>query len=105
MIMNKESVPYRALCTEYYELDKPKAPEDALQCYLQYAEEAQGKILEPMRGTGRFLLPLLEKGYSVSGFDYSPHMLEICKKKCAAKGLKPILAEATFETFSSQEMY
>lgn len=45
--MNKESVPYKALCTEFYELDKPNASEDALQCYLLYAEEAQGKILEP----------------------------------------------------------
>lgn len=103
--MNKESVPYKALCTEFYELDKPNAPEDALQCYLRYAEEAQGKILEPMCGTGRFLIPLLEKGYSVSGFDYSSHMLEICRKKCIAKGLTPSLAEATFETFSSQELY
>ncbi len=103
--MNKESVPYKALCTEFYELDKPNAPEDALQCYLRYAEGAQGKILEPMCGTGRFLIPLLEKGYSVSGFDYSSHMLEICRQKCIAKGLTPSLAEATFETFSSQELY
>jgi len=103
--MNKESVPYRGLCTEFYELDKPNAPEDALQCYLAYAEEAQGPILEPMCGTGRFLIPFLEKGYSVSGFDYSSHMLEVCRKKCTARGLKPTLAEATFESFSSQEMY
>jgi hypothetical protein len=45
--MNKESPPYRVLCTEFYDLDKPFAPEDALQCYLQYAEEAKGPILEP----------------------------------------------------------
>lgn len=32
--MNKESIPYRALYTEYYEMDKPTAPKDALECYL-----------------------------------------------------------------------
>lgn len=103
--MHKESIPYRALCTEYYDLDKPFAPEDALQRYLRYAEEANGPILEPMCGTGRFLIPLLEKGYSVSGFDYSSYMLEVCRKKCAVRGLTPMVTEATFETFSSQEIY
>ncbi len=103
--MNQESTPYKALCTEFYELDKPFAPKEALEWYLEYAKEANGPILEPMCGTGRFLIPLLEEGYSVSGFDYSSHMLEVCRKKCAARGLKPTLAEATFETFSSQEIY
>jgi len=103
--MNKESIPYRALCTEYYELDKPKAPEDALQCYLRYAEEAQGPILEPMCGTGRFLVPLLERGYAVTGFDSSPHMLEVCRRKCKEQGLTTTLLEASFETSLLLETY
>lgn len=104
-MMNKESVPYRGLCTEYYELDKPVPPEDAFQFYLQYAEEAHGKILEPMCGTGRFLVPLLECGYSVTGFDYSPYMLDVCRRKCKERGLSCNLVEATFETFSLKEDY
>lgn len=103
--MNRESIPYRGLCTEFYELDKPSPTEDALQCYLYYAKEVQGKILEPMCGTGRFLIPLLEKGYSVIGFDYSPHMLDVCRKKCKDMGLATTLVEATFETFSLSETY
>ena|ERR1700761_4870894 len=103
--MNKESVPYRGLCTEYYELDKPNPPEDAFQCYLRYAKEAHDKILEPMCGTGRFLVPLLECGYSVTGFDYSPYMLDVCRKKCKERGLTCNLLEATFETFSLSEKY
>lgn len=103
--MNKKSPPYRGLCTEFYELDKPNPPEDALHCYLEYAKEAHGKILEPMCGTGRFLVPLLEKGYSVTGFDYSPHMLHVCREKCKKQGLIATLIEATFETFSLSETY
>lgn len=103
--MKQESIPYKALCTEFYELDKPFAPKEALEWYLEYAREAHGPILEPMCGTGRFLIPLLEEGYSVSGFDYSSHMLDVCRKKCAARNLEPTLAEATFETFSSQDQY
>lgn len=103
--MQKESIPYGSLCAEYYELDKPHAPEDALQCYLHYAKEAQGPILEPMCGTGRFLIPLLEQGYSVTGFDYSQYMLHICREKCKERGLTCTLLEATFETASLSEKY
>lgn len=103
--MNKVSVPYKALCTEYYELDKPTAPEDALQIYLGYAKEANGPILEPMCGTGRFVIPLLEKGYEVTGFDYSSHMLDVCRRKCNELGLTAKLINATFETFSLQDLY
>ncbi len=103
--MNKESIPYRALCTEYYELDKPTAPKDAFECYLYYAKEANGPILEPMCGTGRFLVPLLEHGYDVTCFDYSPHMLDVCRRKCIERGLATQLQEATFETFSLTGLY
>jgi len=103
--MNKQSIPYKALCTEYYELDKPTAPVDALESYLKYAEQAQGPILEPMCGTGRFLIPLLEQGYDVTGFDYSPHMMDVCRKKCENLGLKASLFEASFETISLQDTY
>ncbi len=57
-LSKKETVPYGSLCTEYYELERPNAPEDALRCYLQFAQEAHGPILEPMCGSGRFLIPL-----------------------------------------------
>lgn len=103
--MQKESLPYRTLCTEYYELLRPTAPVDALECYLRYAQETQGPILEPMCGTGRFLVPLLEQGYSVTGFDYSPYMLDVCRSKCKERGLTTTLLEASFETVSLADRY
>lgn len=103
--MNKESIAYKGLCTEFYDLDKPTPTEDALQCYLQYVNEAQGAILEPMCGTGRFLIPLVEEGFNVTGFDYSSHMLNLCRKKCMQRGLTPNLFEATFETFQPQSLF
>ncbi|MEA0971753.1 Class I SAM-dependent methyltransferase [Candidatus Megaera venefica] len=99
------SAPYSALCTEYYQLDKPHAPKDALICYLNYADEAKGPILEPMCGTGRFLIPLLKKGYNITGFDSSPHMLDICRKKCQQEGLSSTLLDASFENFASSFSY
>ena len=103
--MNMLSIPYGELCTEYYELDKPKAPEEALKFYLQYAERACGPILEPMCGTGSYLIPMVEKGYEITGFDSSPQMLDICNKKCRMKGLKPNIHNASFETVSLHRTY
>ena len=96
---------YQALCTEYYELDKPRPPEDALTCYLNYAAKAKGPILEPMCGTGRFLIPLLKKGYDITGFDSSSHMLDICQKKISKEGLSAKLLKSSFETFTSSLLY
>jgi len=84
-----ESLAYQSLCTQYYDLDKPDAPQDVLEYYAAYAEKAKGPILEPMSGSGRFLIPLMEKGYHVEGIDTSSHMLEACVEKCRKKGLTP----------------
>jgi hypothetical protein len=53
---------YLNLCTEVYDLSKPNPPENAYAFYRDYVMRANGLILEPMCGTGRFLLPLLEEG-------------------------------------------
>lgn len=99
--MRKTSEAYKSLCTEFYELDKPIASSDAINYYLRKAAEAKGKILEPMCGTGRFLIPLLEKGYEVVGFDNSIHMLEACKSKCKERQLTAEVLHASFESFKS----
>lgn len=53
---------YLDLCTQVYELSKPIPPEDAYAFYRSYVADYKGPILEPMCGTGRFLLPLIEEG-------------------------------------------
>lgn len=80
---------YLKLCALFYDLDKPEAPKDALAFYTDYVKKAQPPILEPMCGTGRFLIPLLEQGYDVQGLDASPAMLEILHAKCQADDLHP----------------
>lgn len=80
---------YQSLCTEVYDLSKPFAPRDAYQFYRKYALEVKGPILEPMCGTGRFLLPLTEEGFDVYGFDASQPMLERLHVKAIAKNIKP----------------
>ena len=96
---------YLSLCTEVYELSKPNPPEDAYAFYLEYAKAANGPILEPMCGTGRFLIPLLEEGFDIDGFDASHHMLCKLHEKANAKNLKPNVWHGFIEDFEPKDQY
>ena len=72
---------YLKLCTEYYDLEKHPHDAKAQDFYLDYALKANGPILEPMCGTGRFLIPMLQAGLNVEGFDASVHMLNALAQK------------------------
>lgn len=96
---------YLGLCTEVYDLSKPNPPKDAYTFYRDYAMKADGSILEPMCGTGRFLLPLLEEGFNIHGFDASEHMLKALYAKAKAKNLEPKLWKCFIEDFKRPEKY
>ena len=71
---------YGSLCTEMYEILHESAPGDELNFYLSYAEKGMS-ILEPLCGSGRFLIPFLESGFEICGLDLSEEMLAKLKKK------------------------
>lgn len=71
---------YGSLCTEMYEILHEKAPQDELDFYLSYAEKGM-KILEPLCGSGRFLIPFMERGFNICGMDLSSEMLGKLKQK------------------------
>lgn len=96
---------YGKLCAEFYDIDKPNAPPDALEFYLAYARRAVGPILEPMCGTGRFLLPLLGMGFDVEGVDSSPDMLALCRERALASGLAPVLHERSLERLELERRF
>lgn len=68
------------ICTEMYEILHAEAPQDELNFYLSYAEKGK-KILEPLCGSGRFLVPFVERGLDISGIDLSNEMLQKLKQK------------------------
>jgi len=51
------------------------------------------------------LVPLLEKGFTVDGFDSSKDMLNICRDNCRKRGLNPKLFEAKMESFMQNTEY
>lgn len=84
---------YGSLCTEMYEILHPEAPEDELDFYLSYGEKGK-KILELLCGSGRFLIPFLERGFDICGMDASGEMLARLKQKAPqARAVQADIAE------------
>ena len=100
-----DAIGYGPLCTEFYDLDKPSAPADALTYYLERARRCGGAVLEPMCGSGRYLLPLLAAGVDIEGVDAAPAMLAACRRHAARLGLRPILHEQSLESLTLPRRY
>jgi SAM-dependent methyltransferase len=97
---------YGKLATEVYELDKPIGHSFGdVEYYAHHLAGITGPILEPATGTGRILIPLLEKGLQVEGVDSSPDMLAVCRQHCQDRGLSPVLREADMTTFVQPGAY
>lgn len=97
---------YSKLSSEVYDLDKPVGSSFGdVEYYAERLLECDGPVLEPAVGTGRMLIPLLEQGFDVDGFDMSTEMLEICWTNCSERGLDPLVFEASMETFDSERDY
>jgi SAM-dependent methyltransferase len=48
--------------------------------FVQAALESGGPVLEVGSGTGRVLIPTARVGISITGLDFSPHMLNVCRE-------------------------
>lgn len=95
---------YGSLCTEFYDVDKKFANDDELELYIKEFSKAD-RILEPMCGSGRLLIPLVKNGYNVEGIDNSNDMLDSCKKRSQDVGVSPVLHHTTFEDFKDDKKY
>lgn len=97
---------YNKLSSEVYDIDKYIGLSFGdLEFYSDRLDSCKGKILEPGIGTGRILIPLLEKGLKVDGFDVSEEMLKICRNNCENRGLHPKLFKGSMESFSLDTKY
>ena len=91
---------YGSLCTEMYEILHKQAPQDELNFYLSYAEKGKN-ILEPLCGSGRFLIPFMERGFHICGMDLSGEMLEKLKHKAP----EARVVQADILDYSSSQKY
>ncbi|MTG98862.1 MULTISPECIES: class I SAM-dependent methyltransferase [Myroides] len=97
---------YSTLASWVYHLDKPIGRSFGdIEFYSQRLQGISGKILEPATGNGRVLIPLLEQGFDISGFDASKEMLDYCKAEVQKRQLNPELAQERFEDFNLNSRY
>ncbi len=97
---------YRALHAEWYELRSAEGDHSEEVDFLARRIQESGQpVLELGSGTGRVLVPLLERGFDISGIDTSQHMLDRCRAALLAKGLKTRLYELSMLDFALQQQY
>jgi SAM-dependent methyltransferase len=91
---------YGPIAAEIYDLDKPcfALPDTAF--HLERFAGFGRPILEPACGSGRTLVPFLQAGLDVTGFDPSPEMLDRCRTRCAEAGFAPDLSRQAYEDFA-----
>ena len=88
--------------TSFYEENDNLRSTD-IPFYLRMAKEADGMVLDAGCGSGRILIPLLEAGITVKGFDYSPVMLEHLSRKLEEKNLAAHVWQAGLEDANIDE--
>ncbi|MBX9837070.1 class I SAM-dependent methyltransferase [Silvanigrella sp.] len=96
---------YQKLCTEFYDLSKPTLSNEEFEFYYKYIKNCKGKILEPMCGTGSFLIPMLESGFQIDGFDYSSFMLEALNEKMIDKKLSAHVWQGSLQELDHNDEY
>ncbi len=96
---------YGELCTQIYEKDKSIADGKELEFFLSFVKDKKIKVLEPMCGNGRMLIPFMEKGIDIEGFDISEEMLRVCKLKGQKLNLKPNVSYGRIEEFKGDKNY
>ncbi len=96
---------YGKIYSQGYDLEERRS--DMLPFYLDKWKKAgkPGPVLEPMCGTGYFLIPFLEAGADIDGVDASPYMLAECRKKCVDKGLDSSLHQQLIEEINLSRQY
>ncbi len=73
--------------------------------YLNLALKARGPVLEVACGTGRILIPCLQKGVEIDGLDLYPAMLECLRAKALRLSLQPRLYLADMRDFTLTRRY
>lgn len=98
---------YQSLSAKVYNFDKPVGKSFGdLEYYQSRLPNKHNTILEPAVGTGRMMIPLLQQGYSVQGFDLSKEMLSHCEENLNTASLPSnLIQQASFTNFHYNETF
>ena len=96
---------YGSIAAEIYDIDKPFGALPDTAFHLDRFAGFEGPILEPACGSGRTLVPFLEAGHDITGFDTSAEMLDRCRVRAEERGHSPNLSLQRFEDFHYDQTF
>jgi SAM-dependent methyltransferase len=96
---------YGSIAAEIYDIDKPYFALPDTRFHLERFRGFARPILEPACGSGRTLVPFLQAGLDVTGFDPSAEMLDRCRLRSAEAGFSPDLSRQRYEDFSYDRQF
>jgi len=97
---------YKKLHAEWYELASADRDHSREIAFWEDCIAAAGEpVLEIGSGTGRVLVPLLERGHNVTGIYTSEDMTAWCLARCAAKGLRGDIHDQDARNFSLSRQF
>jgi SAM-dependent methyltransferase len=91
---------YGSIAAEIYDIDKPYFALPDTRFHLERFAGFERPILEPACGSGRTLIPFLQAGLDITGFDPSLEMLDRCRTRAAEAGFSPDLTRQRYEDFT-----
>jgi len=83
-----------------FDLDTDKEADFLEAMAERYVRSGRRRVLEPACGSGRLMVEMARRGWTVTGFDLSRPMLDYARGRLAEEGLKGRLVEADMSDFS-----
>ena len=96
---------YYGIVADAYDRYLARAGDEDVEYFARLVARGGEPALELGCGTGRVLLPLVERGLEVDGLDSSADMLDICRTKARRAGLRVSLFEAFAQTMDLPQRY
>lgn len=90
---------------DYFYGDRDNAAVDFYLRQFSNQRPLQNETLDVGCGTGRFLIPLLERGYRGIGIDHSKTMVDLLKEKAKQAGVSPTVLNINVEDFEPQNQF
>lgn len=100
-------VEYGKLSTKLYEITKPVgfSINGDIEYYYDQLKNCSGSILEAGVGTGRVMIPFLQKGLAIEGVDLSKEMLAQCESNMAKADVTGILYQEDLTKLNLNKQY
>lgn len=100
-------VEYGKLSTKLYEITKPVgfSIDGDIEYYYDHLKKCQGPILEAGVGTGRMMIPFIQKGLDVEGVDLSNEMLDQCRVNMNQAGVRGVLYQGDLTKLDLKKEY